>query len=141
MCIIVTKKCYTILCHLLHVCTCNLVTKVLCSIFFYFTFFYTICRYLRRKTMFFGEMVERVNSWFSCSPALIVCVIYNRFRDFAQMYPERFQNKTNGITPRRWLLLCNSALADVIAEVGVVYLMFALYRFYISRTKIMKMFF
>lgn len=38
------------------------------------------------------------------------------FRDFYEMNPEKFQNKTNGITPRRWLLLCNSALADVIAE-------------------------
>ncbi|XP_037784865.1 glycogen phosphorylase-like [Penaeus monodon] len=38
------------------------------------------------------------------------------FKDFAEMNPEKFQNKTNGITPRRWLLLCNPALADVIAE-------------------------
>jgi len=38
------------------------------------------------------------------------------FKDFYEMYPERFQNKTNGITPRRWLLLCNPSLADVIAE-------------------------
>ncbi|PVD25614.1 hypothetical protein C0Q70_13273 [Pomacea canaliculata] len=38
------------------------------------------------------------------------------FRDFYEMYPERFQNKTNGITPRRWLLLCNPGLADVIAD-------------------------
>jgi len=38
------------------------------------------------------------------------------FYDFAQMFPERFQNKTNGITPRRWLLLCNPTLSDVIAD-------------------------
>jgi len=38
------------------------------------------------------------------------------FRDFYEMWPNKFQNKTNGITPRRWLLLCNPNLADVIAE-------------------------
>lgn len=38
------------------------------------------------------------------------------FKDFYEMYPERFQNKTNGITPRRWLLLSNPTLSDVIAE-------------------------
>lgn len=40
----------------------------------------------------------------------------NTFRDFYQMFPDRFQNKTNGITPRRWLLLCNPGLADIIAD-------------------------
>ncbi|XP_064599629.1 glycogen phosphorylase, muscle form-like isoform X2 [Liolophura sinensis] len=38
------------------------------------------------------------------------------FKDFAEMFPDRFQNKTNGITPRRWLLLCNPGLSDVIAD-------------------------
>lgn len=39
-----------------------------------------------------------------------------RFKDFYQVDPDKFQNKTNGITPRRWLLLCNPGLADIIAE-------------------------
>jgi len=38
------------------------------------------------------------------------------FHDFYEMWPDKFQNKTNGITPRRWLLLCNPSLADLIAE-------------------------
>jgi starch phosphorylase len=35
-------------------------------------------------------------------------------KDLAEMFPERFNNKTNGVTPRRWLLLANPALADAI---------------------------
>jgi len=35
-------------------------------------------------------------------------------KDLAEMYPERFNNKTNGVTPRRWLLLANPALSDAI---------------------------
>lgn len=38
------------------------------------------------------------------------------FKNFYEMWPEKFQNKTNGITPRRWLLLCNPTLSDAIAE-------------------------
>ena len=37
-------------------------------------------------------------------------------KDLAEMFPERFSNKTNGVTPRRWLLLANPALAHVITE-------------------------
>jgi starch phosphorylase len=37
-------------------------------------------------------------------------------KDFAEMFPERFSNKTNGVTPRRWLLLANPALAQLISE-------------------------
>jgi len=37
-------------------------------------------------------------------------------KDLAEMYPERFNNKTNGVTPRRWLLLANPALSRTITE-------------------------
>jgi starch phosphorylase len=37
-------------------------------------------------------------------------------KDLAEMFPERFSNKTNGVTPRRWLLLANPALAACITE-------------------------
>jgi starch phosphorylase len=34
--------------------------------------------------------------------------------DLYEMYPERFSNKTNGVTPRRWLALANPGLAQLI---------------------------
>jgi starch phosphorylase len=37
-------------------------------------------------------------------------------RDLAEIFPQRFSNKTNGVTPRRWLLLCNPTLAGTISE-------------------------
>jgi starch phosphorylase len=37
-------------------------------------------------------------------------------KDLAEMFPERFSNKTNGVTPRRWMLLANPALAHTITE-------------------------
>ena len=37
-------------------------------------------------------------------------------KDLAETFPERFNNKTNGVTPRRWLLLANPALSRVITE-------------------------
>lgn len=36
--------------------------------------------------------------------------------EWYELYPERFQNKTNGITPRRWLALCNPQLSAQITE-------------------------
>ncbi len=38
------------------------------------------------------------------------------FRDWYAAYPERFQNKTNGITPRRWLGLCNPELTKLLEK-------------------------
>lgn len=37
-------------------------------------------------------------------------------KDWYDLYPEKFQNKTNGITQRRWLLLCNRELSSLITE-------------------------
>ena len=41
---------------------------------------------------------------------------HDTLRDWYQLYPEKFQNKTNGITQRRWLALCNSELSDMISH-------------------------
>jgi starch phosphorylase len=37
-------------------------------------------------------------------------------KDLAEIFPERFNNKTNGVTPRRWMLLANPELAETITE-------------------------
>ena len=39
----------------------------------------------------------------------------SELKDFYEIYPEKFNNKTNGITFRRWLLSCNHPLADLIS--------------------------
>ena len=38
------------------------------------------------------------------------------FRDFYELWPKKFNNKTNGVTPRRWLASCNPELAELITE-------------------------
>ncbi len=38
------------------------------------------------------------------------------FKDFYQLYPQRFNNKTNGITHRRWMMYSNPALAKTISD-------------------------
>ncbi len=37
-------------------------------------------------------------------------------RDFYDLWPRKFSNKTNGVTPRRWMVLCNPKLSDLISE-------------------------
>ncbi|KAL4319608.1 hypothetical protein GQ457_18G024710 [Hibiscus cannabinus] len=38
------------------------------------------------------------------------------FNDFYQLWPEKFQNKTNGVTPRRWIRFCNPDLSKIITK-------------------------
>ncbi|MDJ0698898.1 MAG: glycogen/starch/alpha-glucan phosphorylase [Woeseiaceae bacterium] len=38
------------------------------------------------------------------------------FRDFTEMWPEKFNNKTNGVTQRRWLAACNKGLGSLITD-------------------------
>jgi len=37
------------------------------------------------------------------------------FRDFYELWPDKFNNKTNGVTPRRWLAACNPSLSELIS--------------------------
>ena len=43
-------------------------------------------------------------------------LISGLLKDFYELWPEKFSNKTNGVTPRRWLVLNNLKLADLIAK-------------------------
>jgi len=43
-------------------------------------------------------------------------LVKGMFRDFYELWPEKFNNKTNGITPRRWLAGCNRDLAALITQ-------------------------
>lgn len=38
------------------------------------------------------------------------------FKDFAELWPEKFQNKTNGVTPRRWLAFCNPPMRELLTR-------------------------
>ena len=38
------------------------------------------------------------------------------FRDWYELWPEKFNNKTNGVTPRRWLAMCNRGLRELLDE-------------------------
>eukprot|EP00331_Platyophrya_macrostoma_P011548 CAMPEP_0176425582 /NCGR_PEP_ID=MMETSP0127-20121128/11467_1 /TAXON_ID=938130 /ORGANISM="Platyophrya macrostoma, Strain WH" /LENGTH=883 /DNA_ID=CAMNT_0017806755 /DNA_START=34 /DNA_END=2685 /DNA_ORIENTATION=+ len=43
-------------------------------------------------------------------------LIKDLFKDFYELFPKKFQNKTNGVTPRRWIACCNPELAKLYSE-------------------------
>lgn len=70
-----------------------------------------------------GDMVHMANLAVFCSGHTNgVAEIHTQIlkndvlKDWYELYPERFQNKTNGITQRRWLALCNKELSKLITE-------------------------
>ncbi|CAI2736922.1 unnamed protein product [Dicrocoelium dendriticum] len=80
---------------------------------------------IRRMSMIEEEPIKTVNTAILCVvgshtvngvSALHSKILTNEtFKDFAELWPHKFQNKTNGISPRRWLLLCNRKLASLIS--------------------------
>ena len=59
-----------------------------------------------------------IDEWTDMYVCMYVCMYICSFKPFFEMMPGKFQNKTNGITPRRWLRHCNPGLSDVISDVS-----------------------
>jgi starch phosphorylase len=43
-------------------------------------------------------------------------LVQGLFRDFYELWPHKFNNKTNGVTPRRWIAHCNPGLTELVSE-------------------------
>jgi starch phosphorylase len=78
---------------------------------------------IEQKLIFDGNMVHMarmaiyVSSHTNGVAALHTNILKTEaLKEWYEIFPERFQNKTNGITPRRWLGLCNSELSALITE-------------------------
>ena len=81
---------------------------------------------IRRMSLVEEDGVKRINMGYLCVVGSHVVngvaqihsdlLKSTLFKDFYELSPEKFQNKTNGITPRRWLLLCNPSLSDAICD-------------------------
>lgn len=54
-----------------------------------------------------------VNGVAALHTELLVKTIFKQFHEF---YPNKIQNKTNGVTPRRWLHCCNPSLSELISD-------------------------
>lgn len=74
-------------------------------------------RIIQHETVHMAHMAIFASSYVNGVAKLHTEILKNdALRDWYAVYPERFQNKTNGITQRRWLALCNPALSDLLTE-------------------------
>ncbi len=74
-------------------------------------------RIIQRDTVHMAFMAIYASSYINGVAKLHTEILKNDvLKDWYAIYPERFQNKTNGITQRRWLALCNPELSDLLTE-------------------------
>ena len=72
---------------------------------------------IRNRTVHMAHLAIYGGSYVNGVAAIHTEIIkHDTLRDWYQLYPEKFQNKTNGITQRRWLALCNRELSDMISR-------------------------
>ena len=75
-------------------------------------------RFLDHAVSFFPMQNEKIGSHSTNGVAALHSELLRKdmFPEFSTIFPERFNNKTNGITQRRWLLDANPALSDLITD-------------------------
>lgn len=61
---------------------------------------------------------DRCHAWQPCAHSCCPPAPPSWLQQFVELAPEKFQNKTNGVTLRRWLAYCNPELSALITEVG-----------------------
>ena len=70
---------------------------------------------VRDNTAHMANLSIYVGSYVNGVAAIHTEILKNDcFKDWYHMFPQRFQNKTNGVTPRRWIGLCNPELTQLI---------------------------
>ena len=70
---------------------------------------------VRDNTAHMANLSIYVGSYVNGVAAIHTEILKNDcFKDWYHMFPQRFQNKTNGVTPRRWMGLCNPELTQLI---------------------------
>ncbi len=72
---------------------------------------------IQKDTVHMAHIAIFASSYVNGVAAIHTEILKNTaLKSWYELYPERFQNKTNGITQRRWLALCNKELSSLITE-------------------------